>query len=122
LPDWFLSVAKDESDQVVATAFRNLGIQTKNDSTEFLAKFARLMFGPLKPHHLDHTWHHTLHKTDQVLYFPNQLSMVYRTSLLLRGLAMSLQLNYIVGDQWIHHAQSAIDRHEEAQRPVLLVV
>jgi hypothetical protein len=72
---------------------------------------------------LDHTWHHTLHKTDQVLYFPNQLSMVYRTSLLLRGLAMSLQLTYIVvGDQWIHHAQSAIDRHEEAQRPVLLVV
>jgi aarF domain-containing kinase len=106
-----LSVANEKSDLEVATAFRNLGITTKNDSTEFLAKFGRLMFGPLKPEHLDHSWHRQLHQQDRILYFPKELSMVYRTSLLLRGLAVSLQLNYSVGDQWKHHAQEAVDRN-----------
>jgi aarF domain-containing kinase len=104
-----VSVADDEPDEAVATHFRSLGIQTKNDSTEFLAKFARLMFGSFKPEHMDHSWHESLHKEDKVIYFPNELSMVYRTSLLLRGLAMSLQLNVSVGEQWRHHAQAAID-------------
>jgi hypothetical protein len=98
----------------VATHFRSLGIQTKNDSTEFLAKFARLMFGSFKPEHMDHSWHESLHKEDKVIYFPKELSMVYRTSLLLRGLAMSLQLNVSVGEQWRHHAQAAIDSSSQS--------
>ena len=106
-----LSVADEKSDLAVATAFRSLGITTKNNSTEFLAKFGRLMFGPLKPEHLDHSWHRRLHEQDRVLYFPKELSMVYRTSLLLRGLGVSLQLNYSIGDQWRHHAQEAVDRN-----------
>ena len=38
--------------------------------------------------------------------------MVYRTSLLLRGLGVSLQLNYSVGDEWKDHAQECVDRYE----------
>lgn len=106
-----LSVADNAPDDQIAGHFRDLGIQTKNDSTRFLAEFARLMFGSFKPEHLNHSWHKELHKEDRVTYFPNELSMVYRTSLLLRGLAMSLQLNVSVGEQWRHHAQSAIEKN-----------
>lgn len=69
----------------------------------------RLIFGSFQPQHLNHSWHKKLHEEDKVLYFPNELSMVYRTSLLLRGLAMSLQLNVSVGEQWRHHAQVALE-------------
>eukprot|EP00957_Ditylum_brightwellii_P144046 10975821-Ditylum_brightwellii.AAC.1 len=82
-----LSVANNESDEKVAKAFRDMNVKTKNDSTEFLAKFSRLMFGSLQPEHMDHEWHKQLYKMDRMLYFPKELSMVYRTSLLLRGLA-----------------------------------
>ena len=104
-----LSVADNAPDDKIASYFRDLGIQTQNDSTRVLADFARLMFGSFKPEHLDHSWHRELHKEDKVLYFPNELSMVYRTSLLLRGLAMTLQLNVAIGEHWRHHAQSAIE-------------
>jgi aarF domain-containing kinase len=114
-----LAVANKESDQAVATAFRNLNISTRNDSTEFLANFGRLMFGPLLPKYMDHDWHRKLHHQDQVLYFPKELSMVYRTSLLLRGLAVSLQLNYSVGDTWKGHAQQAIDRNPHIVQELL---
>ena len=106
-----LSVADNAPDDMVATRFRDLGIQTKNDSTRFLAEFARLMFGSFKPEHLQHSWHKELHMEDKVTYFPTELSMVYRTSLLLRGLAMSLQLNVAIGEQWRDHAVNAIDSH-----------
>jgi aarF domain-containing kinase len=108
-----LSVANNESDEVIASRFRDLGIQTKNDSTPFLASFAHLMFGPFQPHHLKHEWHRKLHQEDQIVYFPNELSMVYRASLLLRGLAMSFQLNVSVGEQWRNHAQAALDRFDD---------
>ena len=107
-----LSVADDDSDEIIAKNFRSLGIQTKNDSTRFLANFARLMFGSFKPEYLDHSWHRELHKEDKVVYFPNELSMVYRTSLLLRGLAMSLQQNISVSKLWRHHAQNAVQKYE----------
>ncbi|KAI2503481.1 ABC1 family-like protein [Fragilaria crotonensis] len=106
-----VSVADNESNETIAAAFRGLGIKTKNDSTEFLADFARLMFGPLKPHHMSHGWHQKLHELDRIVYFPKELSMVYRTSILLRGLSLSLQINSSIGDKWRHHAQAAIDRH-----------
>ena len=105
-----LSVANNEPDASIAAAFRDMNVKTSNDSTEFLAKFARLMFGKLKPEHLSHDWHKKLHKQDKVLYFPKELSMVYRTSLLLRGLAISLQINTSIGDQWREHAQKAVER------------
>ncbi len=107
-----LSIADGETDEVVADHFRNLGIKTKADSTRFLAEFGRLMFGPFEAKHLDHEWHRELHREDRVLYFPNELSMVYRTALLLRGLAMSLQYNPSVGEEWRHHAQEAINLHK----------
>lgn len=103
-----LSIADDESDEAIAGHFRNLGIKTKADSTEFLAEFGRLMFGSFQTKHLDHKWHRKLHEEDRVLYFPNELSMVYRTALLLRGLAMSLQFNPSVGEAWRDHAQETI--------------
>ena len=105
-----LSVANNETDDQVANALRSLNIQTKNDSTYFLAEFARLMFGPFQPHHMDHGWHRKLHELDRVVYFPTELSMVYRTSLLLRGLAISLQVNPSVAQQWRHHAEAAIQK------------
>lgn len=104
-----VSVANNDSNESIASNFRDLGIETKNDSTEYLAKFAKLMFGPLESYHLDHSWHKELHKQDAVTYFPNQLSMVYRTSMLLRGLAVSLQFNVSVGELWKSQAQEAID-------------
>jgi aarF domain-containing kinase len=106
-----LSVANKESDQVVAAAFRDLGVQTKNDSTEFLAEMAHLMFGSFKTQHLDHAYHKKLHNMDRITYFPNELSMVYRTCLLLRGLAISLQVNPSVSEHWKSHAQAAIEEH-----------
>lgn len=118
-----LSVANEESDELVASAFRGLDIQTKNNSTEFLASFARLMFGPLQPQHMDHAFHNKLHGMDSVVYFPKELSMVYRTSLLLRGLALSLQVNSSISEKWRHHAQAAIDRHtQEAPHKQLTTV
>jgi predicted unusual protein kinase regulating ubiquinone biosynthesis (AarF/ABC1/UbiB family) len=117
-----LSVANQESDEQVAAAFRRMQVQTKNDSTEFLAEMARLMFGRFETHHLDHAYHRRLHEMDRVTYFPKELSMVYRTSLLLRGLAVSLQINPSVSEQWRIHAQAAVEQHggalaQEVQRP-----
>ncbi|KAG7368916.1 ABC1 family-domain containing protein [Nitzschia inconspicua] len=103
-----VSVANNDSDDIVAKHFRDLGIKTKNDSTKFLGQFARLMFGPFKPEHLKHEWHRSLHELDQVVYFPNELSMVHRTSMLLRGLAMSFQINVSVGELWCDHALAAL--------------
>lgn len=111
---FLLSVADKASDETVAQHFRELGIKTKNDSSHYLANFARLMFGSLQPEHLDRSWHQALQQEDTVLYFPNELAMVYRTSLLLRGLGMSLQLNVSVGEQWRHHAQKLIAEQGEA--------
>lgn len=107
-----LSIANKEPDDVVADHFRSTGIKTRTDSTRFLAEFGRLMFGHFETKHLDHDWHRELHKEDRVLYFPNELSMVYRTALLLRGLAMSLQFNPNVGEEWRHHAQETIKLYE----------
>ena len=109
-----LSIAEKESDEEIATKFRNLGIKTKNDSTRFLADFGRLMFGRFESQHLDHSWHQELHKEDRVLYFPKELSMVYRTALLLRGLAMSLQYNPSVGELWKDHALECLRQHSSA--------
>ncbi|KAL7535268.1 hypothetical protein ACHAWF_005113 [Thalassiosira exigua] len=103
-----LSIADKEADEVIAGHFRDLGIKTKTDSTRFLAEFGRLMFGSFEAKHLDHEWHKNLHREDRVLYFPNELSMVYRTALLLRGLAMSLQFNPSVGEEWRHHAEETL--------------
>jgi aarF domain-containing kinase len=104
-----VSIADKESDEVIANCFRDMGIATKNDSTRFLADFGRLMFDSFDSKHLDHSWHKELHKEDRVLYFPKELSMVYRTSLLLRGLAVSLQFNPSIGKEWRRYAQATID-------------
>ncbi len=106
-----LSIANKESDDVIADNFRCMGMKTKSNSTRFLAEFGRLMFGSLETKHLDRNWHRELHREDRILYFPNELSMVYRTTLLLRGLAMSLQFNPSVGEEWRHHAEEAIRLH-----------
>eukprot|EP00536_Pseudo-nitzschia_multiseries_P000761 jgi/Psemu1/294161/fgenesh1_pm.9_\ len=105
-----LGVANDEPDEKIAGLCRELGFKTKNDSTEFLSTFARLMFGRFKSEYFSHDWHKSLHERDEIVYFPNELSMVYRASLLLRGLAMSFQLNVSVGEKWREHAQAHLDR------------
>ena len=110
-----LSIADKASDDEIATNFRKLGMKTKNDSTRFLADFGRLMFGRFESKHLDHSWHQELHKEDRVLYFPKELSMVYRTALLLRGLAMSLQYNPSVGEVWRDYALETIKLHGSAR-------
>lgn len=106
-----VSIADKEQDLIIADHFRNLGIKTKNDSTRFLADFGRLLFGSVEVKHLDRNWHKDLHKEDRVLYFPKELSMVYRTALLLRGLAMSLQFNPSVSEGWRQYAVEAINQH-----------
>ena len=116
-----LSVSNNEPDSIVADAFREMNVGTKNDSTEFLATFARLMFGPFEAKHLDHAWHMSLHKMDKVTYFPRELSMVYRTSLLLRGLAISLQMNFSICDEWQHHAEAAVEKFERERKDSIQV-
>jgi aarF domain-containing kinase len=108
-----VAVAQADSDEIIANAFRDLGIQTQNNSTEFLANFARLLFGSIQPYHLSHAWHANLHKMDRIVYFPKELSMIYRASLLLRGLALSLQSNVSISEKWYHHAQAAIQRNSD---------
>lgn len=105
-----LSVANKESNEHIATAFRELGVQTRNDSTVFLAEMAKLMFGQFETAHLDHRWHRKLHDLDRITYFPTELSMVYRTALLLRGLAASLQINANIGEHWKKHAETSVKR------------
>jgi len=107
-----LSVSRNETDETIANMFREMHVGTVNNSTEFLATFAKLMFGPFEPKHLNHKWHMELHKKDKITYFPKELSMVYRTSLLLRGLAISLQHNFSICEEWKYHAQIAVDRME----------
>jgi hypothetical protein len=68
---------------------------------------------------MDHEWHQKLHKLDRLLYFPQELSMVYRTSLLLRGLSLSLQINTSIAEKWRHHAQEAIDRNSVTQKSLV---
>lgn len=109
-----LSVANHESDEVIADAFRNLGVKTVNDSTEFLAEMARLMFGKFQTQHMKHAYHKRLHQMDRITYFPNELSMVYRCALLLRGLAVSLQTNPSIAEEWREHAQIAVNRQPVA--------
>ena len=105
-----VSVANDESDEQIASRCRELGFITKNDSTKFLSSFSRLMFGKFRSEYLKRDWHKALHDEDEIVYFPNELSMVYRASLLLRGLAMSFQLNVSVGEKWRQHAQTVLDQ------------
>lgn len=110
-----LSVANNESDEQIAAAFRRLHVQTKNgdnspETTHFLAEMARLMFGRFETKHLDHAYHRKLHKMDRIMSV-KELSMVYRTALLLRGLAVSLQVNPSVSEQWRTHAQAAVEQH-----------
>jgi len=47
-PKLIVSVTNNEPNENVADAFHSLGIQTKHDNTNFLAKSAKLMFGPLQ--------------------------------------------------------------------------
>jgi len=105
-----ISVANEESDEEIAAHCRDLGFVTKNDSTKFLSDFSRLMFGKLRSEHLQRSWHVALREEDEIRYFPNELSMVYRASTLLRGLAMSFQLNVSVGEKWREHAKAALNQ------------
>jgi len=105
-----IGVANDESDEQIASYCRDLGFITKNDSTKFLSAFARVMFGKLRSEHLKPAWHRALREDDDIVYFPNELSMVYRTSMLLRGLAMSFQLNVSIGEKWREHAENALNQ------------
>mmetsp|Transcript_6166 Transcript_6166/g.15248 ORF Transcript_6166/g.15248 Transcript_6166/m.15248 type:complete len:681 (+) Transcript_6166:83-2125(+) len=105
-----VSVVNEESDEEIASHCRDLGFVTKNNSTKFLSTLARLMFGKFQSEHLKTSWHKSLHEEDEIVYFPNELSMVYRTSLLLRGLAMSFQLNVSVGEKWREHAEAILDQ------------
>lgn len=114
-----LSIADKEPDEAIAENFRHLGMKTKTDSDRFLADFGRLMFGSFEAKHLSHRWHQELHKEDSIVYFPNELSMVYRTALLLRGLAMSLQVNPSVGEAWRHHAEATIKLHGAKRDDIL---
>ena len=90
----------------VADAFRGAGMRSKNDSDEFLARLAGLMFGPIIPEYLDYAWHKELHKLDKTDGgMPPDLMMVYRAAMLLRGLGLALQQNMSVSGEWAPHAK-----------------
>ena len=102
------SVADDCADAEVADAFRQVGLITKNDDTAFIAKFARLVLGPLRSEHLEHDWHMKLHKSDRVLKFPPDLIIFMRVAALLRGLSLTLKQDVSVAEQWRGHAKAAL--------------
>ena len=102
------AVADGKPDEDVAAAFRNLGIRTNNDSTAFIATFARLIFGRIRSEHLSHDWHMALHQTDKIKVFPAELVLVVRVAFLLRGLGLSLQYNIDIGERWKPFAEQTI--------------
>jgi len=112
-----LAVANSDPDEEIAARCRDLGFVTKKDSTKFLSSFAKLMFGRFRSEHLDHDWHKALHREDEIVCFPNELAMVYRASLLLRGLAVSFQLNVSVGEKWREHAEAALPPEDHRTAP-----
>eukprot|EP00039_Didymoeca_costata_P001160 m.50282 g.50282 ORF g.50282 m.50282 type:complete len:588 (+) comp10658_c0_seq2:208-1971(+) len=122
-----LAVAEDRPDETIAEAFRDLGIKTLKDDTQFLADFAKLILGSVslfyslslhlwwlscirdfQTKHLSHEWHMRLHKADRVTVFPTDLAMVCRVAGLLRGLSLALQHNVSISDQWKEHAKAAM--------------
>lgn len=101
-------VADNSDDKVVADAFRDVGLITKNDDTFFIAAFARLLLGPLLSQHLEHDWHMKLHKSDRVITFPPDIIIFLRVAGLLRGLSLVLKQNMSVADQWREYASAAL--------------
>eukprot|EP00729_Bicosta_minor_P010428 gene10428-26655_t len=102
------AVADSKPDEEIASAFRDLGIRTTNNSTTFIATFARLIFGRIRSEHLSHDWHMALHKTDKITVFPAELVLVARVAALLRGLGLSLQYNIDIGERWKPFAEQTI--------------
>lgn len=102
------AVADSRPDEEIASAFRDLGIRTTNNSTTFIATFARLIFGRIRSEHLSHDWHMALHKTDKITVFPAELVLVARVAALLRGLGLSLQYNIDIGERWKPFAEQTI--------------
>jgi aarF domain-containing kinase len=103
-----VAVAERKDDEEIAGAFRSLGLITKNDSTAFIATFAKLIFGRIKSEHLSHDWHMKLHATDKITVFPPEVVLVLRVAALLRGLGLSLQYNIDISEKWYGFAKAAV--------------
>ena len=80
----------------------------RNDDTAFIASFARLLLGRLRPEHMEHDWHVRLHASDRVMTFPPDLMLVCRVAVLLRGLGLVLRQNVSVADSWREDAAAAV--------------
>lgn len=108
IADLVLAVADDAPAAEVASALRACGMVTENDNDEFMAKFARLLFGKLQPHHMQREWHHSLHRSDKIVEFPPCLIMLYRMATILRGLALTFRYNISVAEHWRTAAIGAV--------------
>ena len=100
-------------DALLADAFREVGVVTLNDSTEFIATFARLMLGRLKAEHMDTEWHLRLHEMDRMTQFPPDMMIMVRMAMLLRGMALLLKQNVSVAECWRKEAEACIARGRE---------
>jgi aarF domain-containing kinase len=107
---------ENSSDDDLAKAFRNVGVVTKNDSTPFIAMFARLMLGKLKSEHLAHSWHIQLHKMDRMVHFPPDMMIMVRVAMLLRGMGLLLNQNISVSERWKLEAVACIERAEKVEK------
>merc|ERR1712166_1332026 len=95
-----VAVAEHADDTTLANAMRATGVTTVNDNEEFLAFFARILFGRFEARFMDHSIHRKLHKADRFKDWPTDLFLVVRTVTLLRGLSMCLQHVPCVADEW----------------------
>ena len=109
IAELIVAVAESKADADIATAFRKVGMRTKNDSDFFIANFARLLFGHFRVEMMDRAWHVKLHAANKMIEFPVDMIMVYRVAALLRGLSLSLQYDVAIGEAWAKHAKRAIE-------------
>ena len=107
-----VAIGNEAPDQEVADAMRGCGFVSRDDNTEFLASFGRLIFSHIRPEYADPQWHRNLHTSDGLLAFPRSLLLVSRTAGILRGIGLSFMHNLSIADLWAVHAQAVLDGKE----------
>lgn len=92
--------ASHDADKRIATAFRGMGVESTHSQQRFLAMMPRLMFSRMQPEWFEKGYLKEVFAGDRVEHFPAEVMMVYRASMLLRGLCLTMQQNVSVADAW----------------------
>jgi len=96
--------ASHDADERIASAFTAMGVLSRDSQRRFLAMMPRLMFSRLQPQWFEKGYLKEVFAGDRVEKFPPDVFMVYRASMLLRGLCLTMQHNLSVADAWGSYA------------------